>query len=81
MAITSRSRRIRFGLLSTAAVLITSPALAQNPAPNSPPDVPATSPQTENQSPPTQKAPPCVVAPNLEFQGRSTRFPQLKKER
>ena len=36
---------------------------------------------TENQSPPTQKAPPCVVAPNLEFQGRSTRFPQLKKER
>ena len=32
-----------------------------------------------NQSPPGAAAPPCVVAPNLEFQGRSTRFPQLKK--
>jgi phospholipid/cholesterol/gamma-HCH transport system substrate-binding protein len=36
---------------------------------------------TGNQSPPGQEAPPCVVAPNLEFQGRSTRFPQLRKER
>jgi ABC-type transporter Mla subunit MlaD len=36
---------------------------------------------TNNQAPPAQKAPPCVVAPNLEFQGRSTRFPQLRKAR
>ena len=32
-----------------------------------------------NQSPPGAAAPPCVVAPNLDFQGRSTRFPQLRK--
>ena len=31
-------------------------------------------------TPPATAAPPCVVAPNLEFQGRSTRFPQLRKE-
>ena len=36
---------------------------------------------TENSSPPGQAAPPCVVAPNLEFQGHSTRFPQLRKAR
>ena len=36
---------------------------------------------TGNQSPPGTAAPPCVVAPNLEFQGRATRFPQLRKER
>ena len=36
---------------------------------------------TGNQSPPGAQAPPCVVAPNLEFQGRSTRFPQLRKAR
>ena len=36
---------------------------------------------TENSSPPGAQAPPCVVAPNLEFQGRSTRFPQLRKAR
>ena len=35
----------------------------------------------ENTSPPGASAPPCVVAPNLEFQGRSTRFPQLRKAR
>ena len=35
----------------------------------------------ENSSPPGAQAPPCVVAPNLEFQGRSTRFPQLRKAR
>jgi ABC-type transporter Mla subunit MlaD len=34
-----------------------------------------------NDSPPGAEAPPCVVAPNLEFQGRRTRFPQLKKQR
>ena len=32
-----------------------------------------------NQTPPGAEAPPCVVAPNLEFQGRRTRFPQLRK--
>ena len=32
-----------------------------------------------NQSPPGAAAPPCVVAPNLDFQGRKTRFPQLRK--
>jgi virulence factor Mce-like protein len=36
---------------------------------------------TGNTSPPATPAPPCVVAPNLEFQGRATRFPQLRKER
>jgi len=36
---------------------------------------------TGNQSPPGAEAPPCVVAPNLEFQGRATRFPQLRKAR
>jgi hypothetical protein len=36
---------------------------------------------TGNQSPPGTEAPPCVVAPNLEFQGRATRFPQLRKAR
>ena len=35
----------------------------------------------DNESPPAQEAPPCVVAPNLEFQGRATRFPQLRKAR
>jgi len=35
----------------------------------------------DNLSPPGQKAPPCVVAPDFEFQGRSTHFPQLRKER
>jgi phospholipid/cholesterol/gamma-HCH transport system substrate-binding protein len=35
---------------------------------------------TENRSAPGASAPPCVVAPNLEFQGRSTRFPQLRKQ-
>ncbi|MEA2386329.1 MAG: phospholipid/cholesterol/gamma-HCH transport system substrate-binding protein [Thermoleophilaceae bacterium] len=34
---------------------------------------------TGNQSPPGASAPPCVVAPNIEFQGRRTRFPQLRK--
>ena len=34
---------------------------------------------TVNQSPPGASAPPCVVAPNIEFQGRKTRFPQLWK--
>jgi virulence factor Mce-like protein len=34
----------------------------------------------DNQSPPGTEAPPCVVAPNLEFQGRATRFPQLRKQ-
>jgi ABC-type transporter Mla subunit MlaD len=34
-----------------------------------------------NQSPPGAQAPPCDVAPNLEFQGRATRFPQLKRQR
>ena len=34
-----------------------------------------------NQSPPGASAPPCVVSPKLEFQGRATRFPQLRKER
>src|SRR3954465_13895436 len=48
MAIASRSRRI---LLSTAAVLMASPAVAQNPV--APPDTPPTPAQTENQSPPT----------------------------
>ncbi|HYH58974.1 MAG TPA: MlaD family protein [Thermoleophilaceae bacterium] len=33
---------------------------------------------TDNRSVPATQAPPCVVAPNLEFQGRSTRFPQLR---
>ena len=32
-----------------------------------------------NQSPPGTAAPPCVVAPNLEFQGRRTRYPQLRR--
>jgi len=32
-----------------------------------------------NDSPPGASAPPCVVSPNLEFQGRRTRFPQLRK--
>ena len=36
---------------------------------------------TGNPSAPGTAAPPCVVAPHLEFQGRATRFPQLKKER
>jgi virulence factor Mce-like protein len=35
----------------------------------------------DNREPPATPAPPCVVAPNLEFQGRATRFPQLKKSR
>ena len=35
----------------------------------------------DNQSPPATPAPPCVVAPNLEFDGRATRFPQLKRAR
>ena len=35
---------------------------------------------TGNQSAPGTEAPPCVVAPNLKFQGRSTRFPQLRKQ-
>jgi hypothetical protein len=35
----------------------------------------------DNQSVPGANAPPCVVAPNLEFQGRATRFPQLRKAR
>jgi ABC-type transporter Mla subunit MlaD len=35
----------------------------------------------DNRSVPGAEAPPCVVAPNLEFQGRSTRFPQLRKAR
>jgi hypothetical protein len=35
----------------------------------------------DNQRPPATAAPPCVVAPNLEFQGRATRFPQLRKAR
>ena len=35
---------------------------------------------TDNQSPAGTEAPPCVVAPNLKFQGRSTRFPQLRKQ-
>jgi len=34
----------------------------------------------DNRSTPGQAAPPCVVAPNLEFQGRATRFPQLRKQ-
>ena len=36
---------------------------------------------TGNTSPPGTAAPPCVLAPNFEFQGRSTRFPQLRKAR
>jgi virulence factor Mce-like protein len=32
-----------------------------------------------NMSPPGTEAPPCDVAPHLEFQGRRTRFPQLRK--
>jgi iron complex outermembrane recepter protein len=51
MAIASRSARRRFCLLSTAASLLATPALAQNPAP--PPDTNPEAPQTENQSPPT----------------------------
>jgi ABC-type transporter Mla subunit MlaD len=35
----------------------------------------------DNASVPGQAAPPCVVAPNVEFQGRSTRFPQLRRAR
>jgi hypothetical protein len=35
----------------------------------------------DNSSPPGQNAPPCVVAPKFKFQGRSTQFPQLRKER
>lgn len=50
MAFTSRSGWIRLGLLSTAASLIASPALAQTPPP---PDTTPQAPQTENQSPPT----------------------------
>ncbi len=34
----------------------------------------------DNRSLAGQEAPPCVVAPNLEFQGRATRFPQLRKQ-
>ena len=34
-----------------------------------------------NRSAPGASAPPCVEAPNFEFQGRSTRFPQLRKAR
>ena len=34
----------------------------------------------DNDSPPGANAPPCVVAPHLEFQGRKTRFPQLRKQ-
>ncbi|HKP34846.1 MAG TPA: TonB-dependent receptor [Sphingomicrobium sp.] len=51
MAIALRSARLRFCLLSTAASLLATPALAQNPAP--PPDTSPQAPQTENQSPPT----------------------------
>jgi phospholipid/cholesterol/gamma-HCH transport system substrate-binding protein len=36
---------------------------------------------TGNRSVPGTQAPPCVEAPNLEFEGRSTRFPQLRKAR
>jgi ABC-type transporter Mla subunit MlaD len=32
-----------------------------------------------NQAPPGAAGPACVVAPNLDFQGRNTRFPQLRK--
>jgi len=32
-----------------------------------------------NRTVPGAAAPPCVVAPNLEFRGRATRFPQLKR--
>ncbi len=35
---------------------------------------------TDNRSPPATEAPRCVVAPNLEFQGRATRFPQVRKQ-
>ena len=35
----------------------------------------------DNRRPPATEAPPCVVAPNLKFQGRETRFPQLRKAR
>ena len=35
----------------------------------------------DNVAPPATPAPPCVVARNLEFQGRATRFPQLRKAR
>lgn len=34
----------------------------------------------DNRSAPGAEAPPCVVSPNLEFQGRRTRFPQVRKE-
>ena len=51
MAIASRSARRRFCLLSTAASLLATPALAQSPVP--PPDTNPQAPQTENQSPPT----------------------------
>ena len=34
-----------------------------------------------NSSPPGSEAPPCVLAPNLEFRGRATRFTQLRKAR
>jgi outer membrane receptor protein involved in Fe transport len=51
MAIASRSARLRFCLLSTAASLLATPALAQSPVP--PPDTNPQAPQTENQSPPT----------------------------
>ena len=30
--------------------------------------------------PPGTEAPPCVVAPKFEFQGRATQFPQLRKQ-
>jgi iron complex outermembrane recepter protein len=51
MAIASRSARRRFCLLSTAASLLATPALAQSPVP--PPDTNPQAPQAENQSPPT----------------------------
>ena len=35
---------------------------------------------TENMSIPGTEAPPCVVAPKFEFQGRATQFPQLRKQ-
>ena len=53
MAIASRLSWIRLGLLSTAASMFATSAFAQTPPAPTPPDVPATAPQTENQSPPT----------------------------